>query len=61
VGSWAGFSDAFSDAPPWYFRTLQTWVELLRTGGLILQQMQEPLHPRTGKPASVIFRAQATG
>ncbi|MEM5296547.1 methyltransferase domain-containing protein [Burkholderia sp. JPY481] len=61
AGAWAGFGDAFSDAPPWFFRTLQTWVELLATSGLTLQQMQEPLHPRTGKPASVIFRARATG
>ncbi|NML30895.1 class I SAM-dependent methyltransferase [Paraburkholderia antibiotica] len=58
-GSWAGFGDAFSDAPPWYFRTLQTWIELIGASGLVLRQMREPLHPRTGKPASVIFRAQA--
>ncbi|WP_233847746.1 class I SAM-dependent methyltransferase [Paraburkholderia sp. HD33-4] len=61
AGSWAGFGDAFSDAPPWYFRTLQTWIELIGTSGLLLREMREPLHPRTGKPASVIFRAQATG
>jgi 2-polyprenyl-3-methyl-5-hydroxy-6-metoxy-1,4-benzoquinol methylase len=58
-GSWSGFGDAFSDAPPWYFRTLQTWVELIGTSGLLLREMREPLHPRTGKPASVIFRAEA--
>jgi 2-polyprenyl-3-methyl-5-hydroxy-6-metoxy-1,4-benzoquinol methylase len=61
AGSWAGFGDAFSDAPPWYFRTLQTWIDLLRASGLLLREMREPLHPRTGKPASVIFRAQAAG
>jgi 2-polyprenyl-3-methyl-5-hydroxy-6-metoxy-1,4-benzoquinol methylase len=60
-GSWAGFGDAFSDAPPWYFRTVQTWVDLIGTSGLLLREMREPLHPRTGKPASVIFRAQAAG
>ena len=58
-GSWAGFSDAFSDAPPWYFRTLSTWFELLRVSGLTLRTLQEPLDPRTGRPASVIFVAQA--
>jgi 2-polyprenyl-3-methyl-5-hydroxy-6-metoxy-1,4-benzoquinol methylase len=57
AGSWAGFSDAFSDAPPWYFRTLHSWLELLRVSGLTLRELQEPLDPRTGKPASVIFRA----
>lgn len=59
TGSWAGFSDAFSDAPPWYFRTLPTWFDLLWDSGLIVREMQEPLDPRTGKPVSVIFRAQA--
>jgi 2-polyprenyl-3-methyl-5-hydroxy-6-metoxy-1,4-benzoquinol methylase len=58
TGSWTGFSAAFSDAPPWYFRTLQTWLELMRDSGLILRALQEPLDPRTGKPASVIFHAQ---
>jgi 2-polyprenyl-3-methyl-5-hydroxy-6-metoxy-1,4-benzoquinol methylase len=59
-GSWAGFSDAFRDAPPWYFRTLSSWLDLLRTSGLTLQALQEPLDPRTGKPASVIFRASVS-
>jgi 2-polyprenyl-3-methyl-5-hydroxy-6-metoxy-1,4-benzoquinol methylase len=58
TGSWAGFSDAFIDAPPWYFRTLQTWLESMWASGLIVREMREPLHPRTGRPASVIFRAQ---
>jgi 2-polyprenyl-3-methyl-5-hydroxy-6-metoxy-1,4-benzoquinol methylase len=61
TGSWAGFGEAFSDAPPWYFRTLHTWLDLMWTSGLILREMREPLHPRTGKPASVIFRAQVRG
>jgi 2-polyprenyl-3-methyl-5-hydroxy-6-metoxy-1,4-benzoquinol methylase len=58
-GSWAGFSTDFNDAPPWYFRTLQTWLEVIRTGGLTLCELQEPIDPRTGKPASVIFCAGA--
>ena len=60
-GSWAGFSDAFSDAPPWYFRTLPAWLELFRVSGLTLRTLHEPLDPRTGKPASVIFVAQPSG
>jgi 2-polyprenyl-3-methyl-5-hydroxy-6-metoxy-1,4-benzoquinol methylase len=57
TGSWAGFNETFKDAPPWYFRTLRTWLALLRTSGLTLHAMHEPLDPRTGKPASVIFVA----
>jgi 2-polyprenyl-3-methyl-5-hydroxy-6-metoxy-1,4-benzoquinol methylase len=58
TGSWAGFGPAFTDAPPWYFRTMQTWVELMRDSGFILRALQEPVDARTGKPASVIFHAQ---
>jgi 2-polyprenyl-3-methyl-5-hydroxy-6-metoxy-1,4-benzoquinol methylase len=61
TGSWAGFGEAFSDAPPWYFRTLHAWLELMWSSGLTLQEMREPLDPRTGKPASVIFRARVRG
>lgn len=59
-GSWAGFSDAFTDPAPWYFRTLGTWVAALRDAGLSLAAMREPVDPKTGKPASVIFVATAS-
>lgn len=61
AGSWAGFSHAFRDAPPWYFRTLESWIALLGASGLALRAMREPLDPRSGKPASVLFMAQRRG
>jgi 2-polyprenyl-3-methyl-5-hydroxy-6-metoxy-1,4-benzoquinol methylase len=54
-GSWSGFSEDFTDAPPWYFRTLETWARLFSESGLRLVEMREPVHPVTGKPVSVIF------
>lgn len=54
-GSWAGFSDEFSDPAPWYFRTMESWSELFMETGYMIHQLREPLHPDTGKPASVIF------
>ncbi|WP_166358614.1 class I SAM-dependent methyltransferase [Pseudomonas akapageensis] len=57
-GSWTGFSEAFSDPAPWYFRTLEGWVALLRSNGWRLLEIREPLHPETQKPASVIFIAE---
>ena len=59
TGSWAGFSDDFSDPAPWYFRTIATWVELIASSGLRLIEMREPIHPTTRKPASVIFIASS--
>jgi len=54
-GSWAGFGSAFRDAAPWYFRTVGSWIALLVECGLQLVELREPLHPDTGKPASLIL------
>jgi 2-polyprenyl-3-methyl-5-hydroxy-6-metoxy-1,4-benzoquinol methylase len=56
-GSWAGFSADFSDPAPWYFRTLESWKKLLVDAGFAALEVREPVHPVTGKPASVIFIA----
>ena len=58
-GSWAAFNADFSDAAPWYFRTMESWIRLFHKHGLRLLDIREPLHPQTQKPASVIFMAQA--
>jgi 2-polyprenyl-3-methyl-5-hydroxy-6-metoxy-1,4-benzoquinol methylase len=60
-GSWAGFSADFTDPAPWYFRTLASWLALLRTHGLRLLELREPIDPRTQQPASVIFIVDAPG
>ena len=60
-GSWAGFSSDFADAPPWYFRTLASWVALLLDSGLRITSLREPLHPDTGKPVSLILMGQLPG
>ena len=33
AGSWAGFSPEFSDPAPWYFRTMESWEQLLTNSG----------------------------
>lgn len=55
TGSWNGFSRDFSDPPPWYFRTLASWVKLFTDNGFVLTEMREPIHPKTGKPASIVL------
>lgn len=54
-GSWAGFDSNFIDPAPWYFRTLENWVSLFSDNGFRLLEMREPIHPKTQKPASIIF------
>jgi 2-polyprenyl-3-methyl-5-hydroxy-6-metoxy-1,4-benzoquinol methylase len=56
-GSWVGCGSGFSQAAPWYFRTLGSWVSALEQAGLSLRGIKEPIHPHTGRPASVIFMA----
>ncbi len=57
-GSWAGFDDTFRDPAPWYFRTLESWIALLRSSCLVVEAVREPLHPQTGRPASLILVAR---
>ena len=54
-GSWDGFSDRFTDAPPWYFRTLSSWLQLLHVSGWVLQTLDEPV--LAGRPASLLLHA----
>lgn len=57
-GSWVGFDKAFSDPAPWYFRTLESWVRLLREHRLQLRELREPIHPVSRRPASLMLIAQ---
>jgi 2-polyprenyl-3-methyl-5-hydroxy-6-metoxy-1,4-benzoquinol methylase len=57
-GSWTGIGDDFSDPAPWYFRTLESWIELLTRSGFNAPHILEPINPNTGKPASIIFIAE---
>ncbi|OGT69866.1 MAG: methyltransferase type 12 [Gammaproteobacteria bacterium RIFCSPLOWO2_02_FULL_57_10] len=54
-GSWAGFSEEFVDPAPWYFRTVESWRTLFFDSGFALREIHEPVNPKTGKPASIIF------
>jgi len=58
-GSWAGCDGAFGEPAPWYFRTLGGWLQALRDGGLTLRDMEEPVHPVSAKPVSLILCATA--
>jgi 2-polyprenyl-3-methyl-5-hydroxy-6-metoxy-1,4-benzoquinol methylase len=57
-GSWDGFTRQFTEAPPWYFRTIESWISLICKSGFDLLEVREPLHPHTQKPTSIIFIGQ---
>jgi SAM-dependent methyltransferase len=58
-GSWGSLGRGFSLPPPWYFRTIEAWSALFQAGSMRLLRIREPLDPRTGKPASILFVATA--
>jgi 2-polyprenyl-3-methyl-5-hydroxy-6-metoxy-1,4-benzoquinol methylase len=51
----AGFDRPFPAAMPWYFRTVGSWVAAAREAGLRLAELEEPTHPDTGRPLSLIL------
>ncbi|HEV2734103.1 MAG TPA: class I SAM-dependent methyltransferase [Longimicrobiaceae bacterium] len=51
----AGFACPFPAAMPWRFRTVGSWLAEVREAGLELTEMEEPLHPETGRPLSLIL------
>lgn len=60
-GSWAGIDGDFTEAPPWYFRTLESWVGLFVRHGLTVEALREPVHPGTRRPASMLLVGRRTG
>ncbi len=53
--SWGGLKRKFTQPYKWYFRTLEDWVKLFTKADLMLEAIKEPIHPKTGRPASIIF------
>ena len=53
----AAFAGEFPEPMPWYFRTLESWCELLRRSGFRIETLREPAHPDTGEPLSLLLEA----
>jgi 2-polyprenyl-3-methyl-5-hydroxy-6-metoxy-1,4-benzoquinol methylase len=59
-GSWQGCGEGFGRAAPWYFRTFAGWLDALAQARLHVTRVVEPVHPQTGRPASLVLIAEAT-
>lgn len=55
----AAFGSGFTEPMPWFYRTLESWHQVLRQAGLGVEAVREPIHPETGEPASLILVARA--
>jgi 2-polyprenyl-3-methyl-5-hydroxy-6-metoxy-1,4-benzoquinol methylase len=55
--SWAGLKRSFSHPYKWYYRTMASWLHVVRNAGWKNIEIKEPIHPKIGKPASLIITA----
>ncbi|MEX6501007.1 class I SAM-dependent methyltransferase [Pseudomonas zhanjiangensis] len=55
VETFAGFGESFTAPMPWFFRTLESWLGLFAETGWRLQWLQEPLHPESEQPVSLLL------
>jgi len=55
--SFAGFAGQWQPMP-WYFRTLASWLNALDMAGLRLVNLQEPQHPQSAVPQSLLLVAE---
>ena len=51
----AAMATPFPAAMPWYFRTLGDWINEIRAAALEVVELDEPLHPETQKPLSLLL------
>jgi hypothetical protein len=45
---------------PWFFRTMESWVELLRSAGFHLTHLREPCPAAVADPLSLLLVAEPT-
>ena len=57
----SSFGGEFSEPMPWFFRTLESWVDTLRGASFQIVYLREPVHPETGDLLSLIIAAKPTG
>ncbi|MDR6714942.1 2-polyprenyl-3-methyl-5-hydroxy-6-metoxy-1,4-benzoquinol methylase [Pseudomonas hunanensis] len=55
--TFAGYSGQWQPMP-WYFRTLSSWLTALDMAGLNLSSLQEPQHPQSPVPQSLLLIAE---
>jgi len=61
VETFSGFAEGFSQPMPWFFRTLESWLGLFSETGWRLQWLQEPLHPESEQPVSLLLLLSSEG
>jgi hypothetical protein len=58
--TFAGFKGQWHPMP-WYLRTLSSWINALDMAGFRLVSLQEPQHPQSAVPQSLLLVAERRG
>lgn len=58
--TFAGFKGQWQPMP-WYLRTLSSWLDALDMAGFRLTGLQEPQHPQSPVPQSLLLMAEQRG
>jgi 2-polyprenyl-3-methyl-5-hydroxy-6-metoxy-1,4-benzoquinol methylase len=58
VETFSAFEQPFPSTMPWYFRTLESWLRDIHAAGLELSRLEEPRHPETQRPLSLVITAR---
>lgn len=57
---YATFAADFPATMPWYFRTLESWLAELQQSGLVVERVEEPIDPQSGRPLSLVIQCFRT-
>ncbi|MBD0341635.1 MAG: class I SAM-dependent methyltransferase [Microcoleus sp. Co-bin12] len=55
------FGGDFREPMPWYFRTVSSWFQQVSEAGWRLREFEEPIHPQTKIPLSMLMICQSPG
>ena len=55
------FGGAFREPMPWYFRTVSSWFQQVSESGWRICEFEEPIHPQTQIPLSLLLICQSPG
>lgn len=58
-GSWQGFNSAFKNAPPWFYRTKENWINLLEILDYSEISVTTIRYSNSALPASLIINARS--
>ena len=61
IETFNNFGGAFREPMPWYFRTVSSWFQQVSESGWRICEFQEPIHPQTKIPLSLLLICQSPG